>query len=175
MTCPIFLRRQDRRSRRGLPTPTRAIAPASSRSLCRPSIPSQASSPLSIALGRNAGFQTTLVGKCKDAQVPLAIAGAPNLVRTIFGAQSFAVSAKVHVAGSTTKLTDVRIIGDSIEAIGRYDAHGATDDGVALIQTSLANVGVILHDGEASLTPFASHAWYDRMLLTKPRAHAKMR
>ncbi len=125
---------------------------------------SVSASPMSYSL-KGASMHATVIGKMRDAQVPLEIIGAPGIARSFIGSQSFALKSIVAVVGGAAwTFNDVRLIGDSVEAYAhvRKDARGAT--GAMIFETKLANVGLDLEHGDATVHPLASHAWYERTL-----------
>jgi hypothetical protein len=124
-------------------------------------------SPLAIAVEHGGiALSGYVTGKCKDAQLPLAILDAPGIVRGAFGRQSFTGASEFRLSHRTTDLSDLRFIGDSIEVKAHYHAP----DGAAIVDTPLINVGVLIRNGETSTHPFATHEWYNRTLATKSRA-----
>jgi hypothetical protein len=118
-------------------------------------------SPLAYSIGGTPSFNATFIGKIRDAQAPLAVLGAPAMARAFVGDGTFAVKSIVHVAGSTVRLDDVRLMGDAVDVLAhlRKDAHGAS--GAMLVETKLANVGLDVAHGGAVVHPLASHAWYE--------------
>jgi hypothetical protein len=124
-------------------------------------------SPMTYSL-KGASMHATVIGKMRDAQVPLELLGAPGVARSFIGSQSFALKSIVAIVGGATwTFNDVRLIGDSVEAYAhvRKDARGAT--GAMIFETKLANVGLDLEHGDATIHPLASHVWYERTLAVR--------
>lgn len=103
----------------------------------------------------------TVSGNCRDARLPLEILGAPRIVETLFGHQSFAFDAQVRLPHHGFDLERAHATGDKLEVLGRFEKHGKQKHGAVLVISPVMNVGVTLHDGKTSITPFASRRWFD--------------
>ncbi len=117
-------------------------------------------SPFSIGLKDGLSVSASVTGKAKNAQLPLAIIDAPGLVRMVFGAQGFTGAARVRISPSTTDLSDVRLIGNTIEV----RAHYRDGSGAAFVETPTVNVGVLIRNGDTSTHLFVTRDWYTRTL-----------
>ncbi len=119
--------------------------------------------PLSIDLARGLGFSGAITGKLENGQLPLLILDAPGIVRMVFGSQGFTLSTRARYARGRTDLTDLRVIGDTVEV--RAELHGR--DGAALVETPFVDVGIVIRNGDTTTHLFATRDWYARALDTK--------
>ncbi len=125
--------------------------------------------PLSVTLTHGMSVAGMFTGKCRDAQLPLAVLGASSMVRNAFGSHGFTGASEVRLSPRVTDVTDLRLIGNSVEVRAHYHSR----DGAAFVDTPLINVGVLFHDGQMSTHLFVTRDWYARTLEAKPRADVK--
>jgi len=78
------------------------------------------------------------------------------------------MSTHARISSRATDLTDLRIIGNSIEARAHYHAT----DGAALVETPFINVGVLIRDGKSTTHLFVTRDWYARTLGQKSQEYA---
>jgi len=103
----------------------------------------------------------TVSGNSRDARVPLEILGAPHIVETLFGHQSFAFDAQVRLQPHVFELERAHAVGDKLEVLGRFEKRHKKKHGAVLVISSVMNVGVDIHEGGTSIKPFASRRWFD--------------
>jgi hypothetical protein len=103
----------------------------------------------------------TVSGTARDARLPLEILGAPHLVETLFGHQSFAFDAQLRLAPHAFELERAHAAGDKLEVLARYEKRHDRKHGAILVIAPVMNVGVHIHDGGMALKPFASRRWFD--------------
>ena len=103
----------------------------------------------------------TVSGTSRDARLPLEVLGAPRIVETLFGHQSFAWDAQVHLAKHGFELERAHATGDKLEVLARYEKHRQQKRGAVLVLASVMNVGVDIQNGKTSIKPFASRRWFD--------------
>ena len=117
-------------------------------------------SPFKVSFQGGPTLQATISGKARDAKLPLAIVGAPGIVATLAGNQSFTFSTGVRVTPTITELSNLRLIGDTVDIYGHYRADGKGKNGSVLVSTAAVNVGIEIQKGSISVRPFASQGWY---------------
>ncbi len=128
-----------------------------------------AANPLSITLEHGLGVSGTVSGKCRDAQLPLAMLGAPGIVRGVFGSDGFTLSTGFRFSSGVTDLSDLRFIGGSVDVRAHYRAG----DGAVFVDTPLVNVGLLIHAGETSTHLFVTRDWYARTLGARPSTRGR--
>ncbi len=118
-----------------------------------------AASPCEVGLD-SGKISLVVTGKARDAQLPLALVDAPNIVRGLIGKQSFTFTGGLHVAPNDLSLSDIRLIGDSVTVNAHYRSSPAGKLGAALITAPPTMAGVEIRKDGTFLRPFASQSWY---------------
>jgi len=103
----------------------------------------------------------TITGTARDARLPLEILGAPDIVRAIFGHQSFTFDAQLHLALHELELERAHATGDKLEVLARYEKRQQQKRGAVLVISPVMNVGLDISNGKTSIKPFASRRWFE--------------
>lgn len=123
-------------------------------------------SPCEIGVG-SGEVSMVVAGKARDAQLPLALMAAPGIVVGLVGKQGFTFSARLHEKANELAVSDVRLIGDTVEVTAHYRSAPSGKSGAALVTTSGSNVGIEVRKDGMFLRPFASQSWYASTSATK--------